>query len=335
MTPYLRAGVLENFRTTVEALGADTDALLREADVAPEVMSIPGIYLPYPNYMKLMHCAARATRTPHFGLEMSRTATTDTLGTVGIIMAQADTVGAAWQTLADFYAIHDTYGMIRLQSTGNCAIISYGIPGKGLPGTRQIYDVAAGACTNIMKQLCGPDYRSQSYGFPYPQPTDLSCYDCLGENPLHFGTGALEICFDPLFLQRKLAGSSAEMRLVLDSYFTARDTGIAQSHCRKVEEMIRRLLPTGDCTLQYIADTLSVTPRTLQLHLEAEQASFRQLLEKVRREIATYHLRRGDIQLTQLAMVLGYSELSAFSRSFRGWYGMSPRQWLASGNWQG
>jgi AraC-like DNA-binding protein len=41
------------------------------------------------------------------------------------------------------------------------------------------------------------------------------------------------------------------------------------------------------------------------------------------------------MQLTQLAMVLGYSEFSAFSRSFRSWYGVSPRQWVANGDWAG
>ena len=199
---------------------------------------------------------------------------------------------------------------------------------------RQIYDVAAGACTNIMKQLCGPDYRSLAYGFPYLRPQDITCYDSLGAQHLKFDTDTLELCFDLKFLDRTITGSSAEMRSVLDNYFATREVGLAGSNCRKVEQMIRQLLPTGDCTLGFIASTLAVTPRTLQVHLEAQQTSFRQLLEKVRREIATYHLRRGDMQLTQLALVLGYSELSAFSRSFKGWYGVSPRQWLASGNWQ-
>ncbi len=334
MKPYLRAGVLENFRTTAEALGADADALLREADVAPEVMTIPGIYLPYANYLKLMDCAARATDTPHFGLEMTRSATTETLGTVGIIMAQADTVGAAWQALADFYGIHDTWGTISLQETDDCAILGYGIPRRDLPGTRQIYDVAVGVCTNIMKQFCGPDYCSLGYGFPYPQPRDLSCYTILGTDQLRFDTDTVEIRFDLDLIHRKIPGSSAEMRSVLDNYFTTREMGAAYSVSRKVEDMIRRLLPTGNCTLPLIADTLSVTARTLQIRLESEQSSFRQLLEKVRREIATYHLRRGDMQLTQLAMVLGYSELSAFSRSFRSWYGTSPRQWAERGNWR-
>ena len=81
---------------------------------------------------------------------------------------------------------------------------------------------------------------------------------------------------------------------------------------------------------QDVADTLSTSDRTLQARLESEHSSFRELLEKVRREIATYHLSRGDIQLTQLAMILGYSELSAFSRSFRRWYGVAPKRWAHS-----
>jgi AraC-like DNA-binding protein len=77
-----------------------------------------------------------------------------------------------------------------------------------------------------------------------------------------------------------------------------------------------------------------MSERSLQVHLAEEQCSFRELLEKVRREIATFHLRRADIPLTQLAQLLGYSELSAFSRSFRGWYGVSPRQWVSRGAWR-
>jgi AraC-like DNA-binding protein len=51
------------------------------------------------------------------------------------------------------------------------------------------------------------------------------------------------------------------------------------------------------------------------------------LLDKIRRELAIQHLSRGDMQLTQLAYLLGYSELSVFSRSFKRWYGTSPRNW--------
>jgi AraC-like DNA-binding protein len=327
MTPYIRAGILEHFRSALEALGGDADRLLRQADVAPEVMTIPGIYLPYANYMTLMDLAARATGTPHFGLEMMRLATTETLGTTGIIMAQADTVGAAWQSLAHFYGNLDSFGTVSMWQTGSHAVMSYAIPGNHLPGARQVYDAAAGLATNIMKQFCGTAYRPTAVGLPYPEPGDLTCYAGLATEEIRFDANAMELYFERAVLERRLPDRKDKTGSALERYFANREVGITNRTTRRVEDIIRRLLPTGKCTLPLVAETLSTTDRTLQAHLESEHSSFRELMEKIRREIATYHLSRGDMQLTQLAMILGYSELSAFSRSFRRWYGESPRGW--------
>lgn len=330
MDPYIRAGILENFRATAESFGADPDALLREADVSPQATMIPGIYLPYANYRRLLHCAARATGAPHFALAMMRSASAETLGTTGIIMTQADSVREAWLALSEFYRIHDTYGQVDLDEGQGGALLSYRIPRNDLPGTRQVYDAAAGLANNIMRQFCGVGFRALEFSMPYPQPQDLECFAGLGAEHIRFGAPAMQMRFDPLLLEHRLTGRSDELRSLLDQHFLNRGLGIPVSTSRKVEDLIRRLLPTGDCTLAMVAETLSVAVRTLQAQLDEEQSSFRQLLERVRREIATYHLRRGDMPLTHLAMILGYSELSAFSRSFRRWYGVSPSQWADS-----
>ena len=333
MQPYIRGGILEYFPGTVAALGGNTDALLAEADVAPEVLTIPGIFLPYASYLRLMDCAARRLNTPHFGLEMSRSGNAETLGTIGLIMQQAQTVGAAWETLAQFYRIHDTYGTVTLRRAGGMAVVSYSIPRNDQPGARQIYDVAAGIISNIMRQFCGLDFRALEIGFPYLKPPDLKPYRQLPTDKMRFGTSSLEVYLESVVLDQPLPGGrSDELKLVLDDYFSSHGGPVSTG--RTVEGMIRRLLPTGECTLPIVAEALSMTVRTLQARLDEEQNSFRQILEKVRREIAVFHLMRGDMQLTQLAMVLGYSELSAFSRSFRNWYGVSPRQWAEQGDWR-
>jgi AraC-like DNA-binding protein len=324
---YIRGGILEHFADTVSHLGGDTASLLSQADVAPEVLTVPGIFLPYASYLRLMDLAARDTASPHLGLLMARPSNAETLGTIGIIMTQAEHVGAAWETLIHFYRIHDTYGQVQMKRDTNSVMVSYSIPRLEQPGARQVHDVAAGVTANIMRRLCGGDFRAELINFPYSEPADLSPFSDLPAEDIRFGAGAMEVHFDVSYLQQELLGRSEELHSALDDYF-ARRVGGGRSAVHEVEDMIRRLLPTGDCSLPRIAETLATTPRTLQLKLEAEDSSFRGILEKVRREIATFHLRRGDMQLTQLAMVLGYSELSAFSRSFRAWYGMSPRNWV-------
>ena len=332
---YIRGGVLEYFASTAASVGGDAAALLRAADVAPEVMSIRGTFLPYASYMRLMGQAAEATDTPHFGLLMARRGNAETLGTVGMIMTQAETVGAAWETLSHFYRIHDTYGRVRIYRYPRAAMISYGLPRNDQPGTRQVYDVAAGITGNIMRQFCGPGFLADEMIFPYPRPADISVYRELPAQRIGFdaGSGTLETYVAPDYLEQPLQGRSDELRAVLGGYFTDWSDARGRSTAAVVEDMVRRLLPTGECTLPVIARTLAMNERTVQARLESEQTGFRQILAAVRKEIATFHLRRGDMQLTQLAMVLGYSELSAFSRSFRNWYGVSPRQWAEQGKW--
>ncbi len=328
MQPYIRGGVLEYFRGTVEQLGGDTEALLRRCEVAPEVLTVPGIYLPYANYMRLMHAAARATSTPHFGLLMSRSASAETLGTTGIIMTQAHTVGDAWKTLAHFYRVHDTYGTVGFELSRDKAMVRYALPRNDQPGTRQVYDVAAGITANIMRRFCGPRYRARQMVFPYRRPAAIEHFEGLGAASLDFGGDALEAYFDIDLWRQPLPGGRLERRAT-QGYLPEYERGGLHSTSQLVEDTIRRWLPSGDCTLPLIARALATTTRTLQMRLESEQTGFRQILEKVRRDIATYHLRQGDMSLTQLAMVLGYSELSAFSRSFRSWFGMSPQRWQA------
>lgn len=333
MKPYVRGGVLEHFAPSVTALGGDPAALLQAADVAPEVLTVPGIFLPYASYLKLMDLAARETGAPHFGLLMARSGNAETLGTLGIIMTQAETVGAAWDTLIQYYRIHDTYGRVRLYRYPDTAMISYALPRYDQPGTRQVCDVAAEITCNIMRRFCGSGFRCTAVNFPYPQPCDTHPYAALGAEQLGFGASAVELHFPAVEMQRSLHGVSEELRRALDELVIAQ-SGRETSAARLVEDRVRSLLSAGDCTLVRVAETLAASPRTLQARLAEEDTSFREILERVRREIATYHLRRGDMQLTQLAMVLGYSELSAFSRSFRGWYGVSPRVWVERGDWR-
>ena len=75
---------------------------------------------------------------------------------------------------------------------------------------------------------------------------------------------------------------------------------------------------------------LSLAPRTLQRRLQSRGTSFSKLLEDVRIETARRHLANSQLSLTQLAAILGYSDLSAFSRAFRRRIGKSPQQWQKS-----
>jgi len=80
----------------------------------------------------------------------------------------------------------------------------------------------------------------------------------------------------------------------------------------------------GILSLEEIAANFNISPRTLQRRLKDEQMSFQQLTDNARRYLAVQALKQGGHAIKEIAWMLGYNELSAFSRAFKRWTGISP-----------
>ena len=93
----------------------------------------------------------------------------------------------------------------------------------------------------------------------------------------------------------------------------------------RVIELIRGLLPTGQCRIETVADELAIHTRTLQRRLLQEQQSFDSLLDSHRRQLATRYLAEKGLRLSQIVGMLGYTEQSSFNRAFRRWFEQTPR----------
>lgn len=92
---------------------------------------------------------------------------------------------------------------------------------------------------------------------------------------------------------------------------------------RQVREQIFRN-PGSDCTLERIADRLGMTPRSLRRHLRAEDCSFRDLRNEIRRVYAERYIADTRLPLSLIAQKLGFSDQASFTRAYRAWTGRTP-----------
>lgn len=92
-----------------------------------------------------------------------------------------------------------------------------------------------------------------------------------------------------------------------------------------IAEKISQGLRAGDCSIEYVASSLGMSNRSLQRALENEGTSYRKVHDDVRRSIAQRYLVDTDIPIKEIAFLLGFSEVSAFSRAVRNWFGLAPR----------
>jgi AraC-like DNA-binding protein len=69
-----------------------------------------------------------------------------------------------------------------------------------------------------------------------------------------------------------------------------------------------------------------MSERSFSRRLQQEGASYPKLVDTVRKELAAVYLGKRSMKLTEVAFLLGFSELSAFYRAYRRWTGMTPLQ---------
>jgi AraC-like DNA-binding protein len=112
------------------------------------------------------------------------------------------------------------------------------------------------------------------------------------------------------------------MKQYLDQILSAmpREDGLLGS----IRKAIAESMCDGDPTLVRVAKKMATGPRTLQRRLKDYGSDFKKLVEDTRRRLSLTYLRDHNNSLTEVAFLLGYSELSAFNRAFKRWTGSTP-----------
>ena len=100
----------------------------------------------------------------------------------------------------------------------------------------------------------------------------------------------------------------------------------ADAFDRSLQQTLLSLLPEGGATVARVAEALHVSVRTLQRRLDSRGLTWQQVLDRSREELARHYLADRALTLSDIALLLGFSEQSAFTRAFRRWTGETPVQ---------
>jgi AraC-like DNA-binding protein len=68
-----------------------------------------------------------------------------------------------------------------------------------------------------------------------------------------------------------------------------------------------------------------MSTRSLERRLNEEGTSYTAVLSDLRRELAMQYLDDKTLDVSQIAWLLGYSEVSSFNHAFRRWTSKSPK----------
>src|ERR1700704_822617 len=150
--------------------------------------------------------------------------------------------------------------------------------------------------------------------------------------PVKFGARQNMLVFDKADVERPFVTHYADLLAILAPQLEAELTQqLAQkSVSDQVKGILKRLLAGQRPGLETVAGELRLSTRTLQRRLTGERATFQQLMEDARRELAQHYLLHSSLELNETAYLLGYEDANSFFRAFHHWEGTSPGEWRAS-----
>ncbi len=168
----------------------------------------------------------------------------------------------------------------------------------------------------------------------HPRPAHADEYRRMFSPLQRFDAPATAVWFDARVLQAAVvvtpAGLKAFLRDAPQSVFLKQVVATGLSD--QARRVCRSALDRGDAapTLAMLSRTLDLSAATLRRRLEDEGASWGQLKDEVRRDLALQHLADGRLSVGEIADRLGFNDASTFYRAFRKWTGSAPGAWRSA-----
>lgn len=325
----VRVGVAAAIPAVLRSLAADPAEVLAEVGFEPEFFSDPDNLISYSGRGRLLaHCVNR-TGCKHFGLLVGQHGRLSSLGLVGFLVRNAPDVGTALESLVRYLHLHVRGAVPSLTLHGKSAALGYEIYLSHVEANDQTADGAVAVIFNILRELCGPDWRPLEVLLAHRRPDDVGPFRRFFRAPLRYDAEQNAVSFSVDWLHRRLPESDPELRRLLQKQVDALEARHRDDFPEQVRSVLRTALPTANAKADQVAAVFSMRSRTLNRRLNAFGTTFQRLVDEVRFEIARQTLEHSAMNVSRIAAMLGYTDASAFTRAFRRWSGTTPAIWRA------
>ncbi len=326
--PYAKGTIARLACDHARKSGVALPALLRQANLTPQLIDDTRARLPVRDQVRLLNLIADELDDELLGFHLAQNCE---LREFGLLYY----VGASSPTLFD--AVRRT---ARYSGLGNEGIAQECIDGRDFGINLRYIGVSRHidrhqaefwftAASRILWQLSGQRFTPRRVRFMHPrasQPPELRRF--FGPE-LEFGAVGDDMIFAKSVGESPVVSADPYLNELLVRYCEeamARRKAARTTFRSTVENAIVPLLPHGEVRAAQIARQLGMSQRTFTRRLAADGLGFSTLMDQLRLDLAQRYFADGEATISQIAWLLGYQDVSAFSKAFRRWTGKSPRE---------
>jgi AraC-like DNA-binding protein len=284
----------------------------------------PDDRVPAPFAHRLLSAAIEQTGDLDLGLKVGRTMSAGDAGVADYAMRSAATVHDAIKVAARYIRLVNDGLELRLSRRGDRVVLQWE---SMVVMPRAAEDFLMSAIYTSHLRALHHNAPELECWFTYAEPSTLAEYErTFGTAKLRFMAPFAAYVFDSRHLQKPVENADAKLHSVLRRHAEAllADVPTWRTFTDLVRHHLSSSLSHGRPAAGKLARQLHMSARTLERRLQCEGTTFGAVLEDVRRRLALHHLGRREVSLSEIAFLLGFSQVGAFHRAFKRWTGTTP-----------
>jgi AraC-like DNA-binding protein len=287
----------------------------------------PGERMPFSAWQQMLHAVAAQDLRPALGLAIAKRVQPAHVGLLAYLGLSCATLGDALLQLQRYHRLAYDGSTLYVRQVGTNIEISWGME-AGCPG-QLVDETAVGLFYQIVSQLMHPHrLKLESLAFINAPPLRKQPYYDFFGCPVYFEAPRTSIVLSIAHLSTPLSRPDSALQAILDQQAGALLATLPRhdEFDRQLQGLLVEAVHIGQVGIEHVAAGMGLSVRALQRRLAQRGSSYQQRLDQVRWTLADQYLQDQGLGLADIALLLGYSEQSAFQRAYKQWTGKTPHQ---------
>lgn len=326
-TAKIRAGLVTTTLQFVAGAGGNPTHMRAIAKLRQSELLDPEQMIDADRVALALRAAAEELDDPAFGLHLGANFDLDAFGLLSYAVLNADTVGTGLNNLVRFVGSLTQGVCVKVRASRGRAALRLGVEGMATNSARHLQEAGTMMAVRMLRRLVGDEaWHPLAVVFRHGRPQGDDEHRRLFGIAPSFGGRFNEIRFDASVLQREVPETDRSLLPIVEQRLqeVLLETASEEPWLVDLRLQVASRLCDGHPSLPIIAAQVGVGARTLRRRLAERGIVYRDLVQQARRQLALRYLENTAMDLTEVAFLLGYSELSAFTHAFSRWTGTSP-----------
>lgn len=327
MLERARSAVFVGFEPLCRKNQLNPHLLLQRCGIDPLVLRRNDLWVDYARVADVLSLAARESSNQQFGLQLSQQRDYLVFGSFGLLLSQAESFQDLIRITNKYAHLHAPGIHLQEHLFGDQVALEYRLQLSKDVDLRQLIELGMGVVFRAAQALFKEAWQLSKVTFSYPEPGNSQFYLDFFQAPVLFNQPLTALYANARVLHSQPSEQRTQLKTHLIEQLASQQGYAHVDYVAHTKMIIQSVLAIGEATLPVVASLLHIHPRQLQTQLHQADSSFSELLDEVRFSEARLQLSHSPISLIDLALSLGYADETAFSRAFKRWSGVAPRQW--------